>query len=164
MFMATAPRHCPSSTEAADGHAAVGPPAEDDAPVLGLEHLLATLFRQDLDGVLVAEVIGRLGGLVGVLLPRTAVLADAGAVDAALCGVGVRADGVDLRDHGDVGAHLLSADCGAHAGEAGADHEYVVLEEGHQRPRSGRRGAGWGLRRRSRRVSGGPAAPDREAA
>src|SRR5581483_11139343 len=72
-----------------------------------------------------------LGRLEGVLFPGAAVLAEAGPVDAALCGVRVRTDGVDLRDHADVRAKLLRREGGAHAGEASADDEDVVLVDRH---------------------------------
>jgi hypothetical protein len=103
------------AAEAPHRHAPVFLAAEHDAPVLRLEHLGAAFFREHLDGVLVAEVIGGFGRLVRVLFPRPAVFADARSVDAALRCVRVRAHGVRLRDHCDIGTRRLPRDRGAHA-------------------------------------------------
>ena len=57
-------------------------------------HLGAGLGAEHLDGVLVAQVVAALDRVEGVVFPGV-VLVDGG-VDAALGGVGVAADGVDL--------------------------------------------------------------------
>ena len=89
-----------------------------------LQQLLGRLAAHDLDRVLVAEVVRALDGVEGVRLPRVA-LVERG-VDPALRGVGVRAHGVDLADDPDRDPGLGRGERGALAGEAGADHEYVV--------------------------------------
>jgi hypothetical protein len=69
---------------------------EDDAHALQGQHLRAGLGAEDLDGVLVTEVVAALDGVEGVVFPGVG-LVDSG-VDAALGGVGVAADGMDLGD------------------------------------------------------------------
>ena len=84
------------------GGAAEGPGAQEpllvavegDPHVLELEDLLRGLAAHDLDGVLVAQVVGALDGVEGVRLPR--VLGVQRRVDPARRGVGVRADRMDL--------------------------------------------------------------------
>ena len=98
---------------------------EDDAHVLEVDELLAGLAAHDLDGVLVAEEVAALDGVVGVLMPIVAAVGE-GRVDAALCGVGVAADGIDLGEHGDVGAGPGGLQRRAHTGQARAEHQHIM--------------------------------------
>src|SRR6059036_885497 len=77
-------------------------PAEDHPHALERMDVVWCLAAHHLDGVLIAEPQTALGGVVGVLLPGV-VLAQ-GRVDATLCGDGMAADGMDLRDDGHVEA------------------------------------------------------------
>ena len=54
-------------------------------------------------------------------------LAAHGRVDAALGGVGVASDRVDLGDDGDIDAFAVALDAGPHAGEARADDQDIML-------------------------------------
>src|SRR5690349_11742635 len=105
-----------------------------------MEDLLRRLAAHDLDRVLVAEVVGALDRVEGVRLPRVAWVERR--VDPALGSVGMRANRVDLADDPDRDALLRGGECGALAGEAGADHQYVMgwhergLYRAEIRPRS----------------------------
>ena len=116
---------------------------EGDALVLEVEQLLRRLAAHDLDRVLVAEVVGALDGVERVRLPR--VFRVERRVDAALRRVRVRADGVDLREDRDRRPALGRRERGALPGEAGADHEDVVVGicsvYGRETPRGLRGGA-----------------------
>ena len=101
---------------------------EGHAEVLELEQLGGRLAAHDLDGVLVAEVVGALDRVEGVRLPG--VLRVERGVDAALGGVRVRAHGVDLGDDAHRRAPFGGGEGGALAGEAGSYDEDVVL--GHR--------------------------------
>ena len=98
---------------------------EGDAEVLEVQQLLRRLAAHDLDRVLVGEVVGALDRVEGVRLP--AVVLVQRRVDPALGGVRVRADGVDLADDPDRDALLRSGKRGALSGEAGSDHQDVVV-------------------------------------
>ena len=99
---------------------------EHAAPVLELVDVARRLGREDLDRVLVAEVVGALDGVEGVLLGAVLGLVPERRVDAALGGAGVAARRVQLRDHRDLRASIVSLDGCAHAGAPGADDEDVV--------------------------------------
>ena len=110
---------------------ALGDPAvlgsrEDGAPVLELVDVVGGLVAEDLDRVLVAEVVGALDRVVGVLLGVVVGRVPERGVDPALRGPGVAADRMDLREKRDVGAEIVGLDRGAHAGAPGADDEHVV--------------------------------------
>ena len=107
--------------------AAVLGPREDRAPVLELVDVAWSLVAEGLDGVLVAEVVGALDRVEGVLLGVVLGGVSERCVDAALGRAGVAPSGMDLGDDGDVGARVERLDGGAHARAAGADDEDVVL-------------------------------------
>src|SRR5204863_8406732 len=100
---------------------------EGNAVMLVLDDLLRRLASHDLDGVLVAEVVGALDGDESVRLPG--VLGVERRVDAALRRVRVRADRVNLRQDPDRDALLGGRKRGALPGQAGTDHKDVM--EGH---------------------------------
>ena len=99
---------------------------EDRAPVLELVDVAGRLVAEDLDRVLVAQVVGALDGVVGVLLGTVLGRVPERRVDPALGRAGVAADRMDLREKRDVRAEIVSLDRGAHAGAPGADDEHVV--------------------------------------
>src|SRR4051794_20099335 len=113
---------------------ALGVAVEGHALVLELEHLARRLAAHDLDGVLIAEVVGALDGVERVRLPGV-VRVERG-VDAAGRRVGVRADGVDLAQDGDGRPLARGREGGALAGEPRPDDEDVVC--GHGRDSSQR--------------------------
>ena len=100
---------------------------EDRAPVLELVDVPRSLAGKDLDRVLIAEVVRPLDGIERVLLGTVLRGVAERCVDAALGCTGVAADRVQLLDDGDVGADIVGLDRGAHAGEAGADDDDIVV-------------------------------------
>ena len=100
---------------------------EDRAPVLELVDVVRRLVAEDLDRVLVAEVVGALDRVEGVLLGVVLGGVAERRVDPALGRAGVAARRVDLRDERDVGARVVRLDGRAHARAAGPDDEHVVL-------------------------------------
>jgi hypothetical protein len=112
------------AAEGAGAQAPLGVAVEGDAVVLEPEHLVGRLAAHDLDGVLVAEVVGALHGVEGVRLPR--VVGVQRGVDAARGRVGVRSNGMDL-GHDRHGRALAGRrERRALAGQAGADDQDVV--------------------------------------
>ena len=116
------------------GHAAEGTlvdaavlgAAEGHAVVLELVHGLGRVAAEVFDGVLVAEPVGTLDGVVHVPAPVvSAHVAERGG-DAALGGHGVRAGREHLGDAGGLQAGLGAAERGAQAGTAGADDDHIV--------------------------------------
>ena len=116
------------------GHAAEG--ALIDLAVLGARERQAVvvelvdrrrrLAHQIFDGVLVAEPVRPLDGVVHVPAPVVlAHVAERGG-DAALGGDRVRAGGEDLGDAGGLQARLAGAERGAQARAAGADDHHVI--------------------------------------
>src|SRR5215218_2739944 len=97
---------------------------EGDAEVLEVEDFLRRLAGHDFDRVLVGEVVGALDRVEGVGLPGVAGVQRR--VDAALGGVGMGADRVDLADDPDRYAFLSGGEGGALAGESGPDYENVM--------------------------------------
>ena len=90
------------------------------------------LAHQIFDGVLVAQPVRPLDGVVHVPAPVVlAHVAERGG-DAALGGNGMRAGGEDLGDIGGLQPRLAGAERGAQAGAAGADHHHIVgmVDEG----------------------------------
>ena len=79
----------------------------------------------DLDGVLVAQVVGAFNGVVGVVMPVVARVFERG-VYAALGGVGVASDGVDFGYDGHIRAVLTRGESGPHSGQSRAYDEYVM--------------------------------------
>ena len=82
-------------------------------------------------GVLVGQVVGALHRVERVSFGRVGhalgVIAERG-VDAPLGGDGVAARGVHLAEDGDVHAGRPRLDGGAQAGQAGADHDELVMD------------------------------------
>ena len=99
---------------------------EGHAVVLELVDRVRRLAAQIFDGVLVAQPVRPLDGVVHVPAPVVlAHVAERGG-DAALGRNGVRAGGEDLGDAGGLQAGLAGAERGAQAGAAGADDHHVV--------------------------------------
>ncbi len=99
---------------------------ERQAPVLQLVDGFRRVAAEIFDGVLVAEPVGTLDGVVHVPAPVVlAHVAERGG-DAALRRHRMRAGGEHLGDAGGAQAGLAAADHGAQAGAAGADHHHVV--------------------------------------
>ena len=88
-----------------------------------------------LDRVLVAQVVRALDAVEGVVLGRVLFAVAERGVDAALGRARMAADRVHFRDDRDVGAALGGLDRGAHAGEAAADDDDVVLDHYLDAPR-----------------------------
>ena len=107
--------------------AAVVGAREDRAPVLELVDVVRRLVAEDLDRVLVAEVVGALDRVEGVLLGVVLGGVPERGVDPALGRAGVAAGRMDLRDERDVGARIVRLDGRAHPRAAGPDNEHVVL-------------------------------------
>src|SRR4051794_25375640 len=116
------------AAERARAELALGTAVEGDALVLEPQHLARGLLAHDLDRVLVAEVVGALDRVERVRLPR--VVGVERGVDAARGRVGVRSNRVDLAHDRDRGSRARGGECGALAGESGADDEYVVYGHG----------------------------------
>ena len=100
---------------------------EERAPVLELVDVARRLGAEDLDRVLVADVVGALDGVEGVLLDRVLGGVAERRVDPALGRAGVAARRVQLRDDADVRARVVRLDGRAHACAARPDDEHVVL-------------------------------------
>ena len=99
---------------------------ERQAPVLELVDRLRRVAAEIFDGVLVAEPVGALDGVVHVPAPVVlAHVAERGG-DAALRRHRVRAGREYLGDAGGLQPRLAAADDRAQAGAAGADHHHVV--------------------------------------
>ena len=100
---------------------------ERQAPMLELVDRFGRAAAHVFDGVLVAEPVGALDGVVHVPAPVVlAHVAERGG-DAALRRHRVRAGREHLGDAGGLEAGLAAADHGAQAGAAGADHHHVVV-------------------------------------
>ena len=102
---------------------------EDDAHVLQVDDLLRCLDAHELDGVLVAQVVGALDRVVDVRVDGVVGAAQR-RVDAALRGVRVGAHGMHLAHHGDVGARSMRGDGRAHTRETGTHNQDVVVGQG----------------------------------
>ncbi len=119
---------------------------EGDPEVLEVEELLRRRLAHDLDRVLVGQVVGALDGVEGVRLPAVVLLERR--VDAALRGVGVRADGVDLADDSDRDALFGGCKRGPLSREARPDHQDVMVRHDRYsvRARASENRAGQGRR------------------
>ena len=95
------------------------------AHVFQVIHDLRCLAAHELDGILVAEPVRALDGVVEVVVPVVLVHVAEGGADAALCGYGVRARRKHLAQHGDVQAGARQLQRGAHAGATGANDDDV---------------------------------------
>ena len=99
---------------------------ERHAPMFELVDRGRRIAAQIFDGVLVAEPVGALDGVVHVPAPVVrAHIAERGG-DAALRRDGMRARRKHLGDAGGPQSRLAAADDRAQAGAAGADHDHVV--------------------------------------
>ncbi len=106
---------------------------ERHAEVFQLIHHLGGLAAHELDGVLVAQPVGALDGVVEVVVPVVlAHVAERGR-HAALRRHGVRAGGEDLGERGHVQARAGEFQRGTHAGAARADDDDVELARGDVR-------------------------------
>ena len=88
---------------------------EDHPHVLHGDNLVPRLAAHHLDGVLVAEIVAALDGVVGVVFPAVASVGQGG-VDASLGGVGVASHGVHLGYDGHVHTVLAGSEGGPHSG------------------------------------------------
>ncbi len=119
------------SAEGALVDLAVLGPAEGEAELLQLEDGGGGLAAHVVDGVLVAEPVGALDGVVHVPAPVVLGHVAEGGVDAALGGDGVGAGGEQLGDAGCFEAGFGQAHGGAETGAAGADYhgvEFVIYD------------------------------------
>ena len=99
---------------------------EDRPPALELVHVARRLLAEDLDRVLVAEVVGALHGVEGVLLRIVLRRVSERGVDPSLGRARMAANRVDLRQERDVGTGIESLDGGTHAGTSRPDDHHVV--------------------------------------
>ena len=99
---------------------------ERQAPMLQLVDRFRRVAAQIFDGVLVAEPVGALDGVVHVPAPVVLAHIAERRGDAALRRDGVRAGREHLGDAGGAQARLAAADHGAQPRAAGADHDHVV--------------------------------------
>ena len=96
--------------------------------VFELEHRLGADAAHVFDGVLIADVVGPLDGVVHMPAPVVVrVVAADGTGDAALGGDSVGAGWEDLRQHGGSQARLRQLQAGPHPGATAADDEAVEL-------------------------------------
>ncbi len=80
-----------------------GRAVEREAHVLELEHGIDGLIAHELDGILIAEIIGALDRIIGVPLRLVFLQVAEGGADAALRGAGVGTRGVELADDSGLG-------------------------------------------------------------
>jgi hypothetical protein len=126
---------CPvRPAEAALVDLALGRPVERQAHLLQVEDRVDGLFRHDLGGVLVDQVVAALDRVEGVPFPVVFFDVRQRGAHAALCRAGVGPRRVELGEDRGAGA-LAGFDGRAHAGAAGADDHHVVLVELHWRLR-----------------------------
>ena len=104
----------------------LGRPVEGQTHVLEVDDRVDRLFRQDLSGILVDEVVATLDGVEGVPLPGVFLDVRQGSCHAALGRARVRPGGVELGDHRGLRAGAC-LDGRAHPGAAGADDHDVEL-------------------------------------
>ncbi len=95
------------------------------AHVLKVIHNLGCFTAHELDGILVAEPVGTLDGVIEVVVPVVfAHVAERG-TDATLCCDSVRTGREHLGQHGDIQAGTRQLEGCAHAGAAGTDDDDV---------------------------------------
>src|SRR4029078_4812667 len=99
---------------------------ERHAPMLELVNGFGGVAAEIFDGVLVAEPVGALDGVVHMPAPIVRAHIAERSRDAALGSDSMRAGGEDLGDAGGAKSGLARADHGAKPGTAGADHDDVV--------------------------------------
>ena len=116
----------PLAPERADAQPSSVVAVEDHPHVLHGDNLVPRLAAHHLDGVLVAEIVATLDGVVGVVFPAVAAVGQGG-VDASLSGVGVAPHRVHLRDDRHVHAVLAGSEGGPHSGQARPDHQHVMF-------------------------------------
>ncbi len=100
---------------------------EGHAPVFQLIDGLRRVAHQIFDGVLVAQPVRPLDGVVHVPLPLVLAHIAERSRDAALGGHGVRTSREDLGDAGGFQARLAGAERGTQAGAAGAQDNHVIF-------------------------------------
>ena len=81
-----------------------------------------------LDGILIAEIVAALDSVEGVVSPIVSPVRQR-RVDPALRRVRVAAHRMDLGDNGDIYTAVPGRESGSHAGESGADYQYIVVEQ-----------------------------------
>ena len=94
--------------------------------MLELVDVVGRLGREDLDGVLVADVIGALDRVERVLLGAVFSRVAESCVDTAFSCAGMASGRMELRYDPDVGACVVGLNRGAHTCAAGSDHEHIV--------------------------------------
>ena len=100
---------------------------ENRSPALELVDVAGRLVAEDLDRVLVAEVVGALDRVEGVLLRTVLGRVSERGVDPTFGRARVAPDRVDLGEERDVRALVESLDGRAHPGATGPDDKHVVL-------------------------------------
>ena len=113
-----------TSAERSPCERAVGSTAEDRPEMFHLDDGRARLPAEELDRVLVPEVVGALHRVVDVGVDR--ILRPDRSVDPSLSRPRVRAQGMELRNDGDVPAGLDRREGSPLPGEARADHDDIV--------------------------------------
>ena len=99
---------------------------EDHAHVLQRDDLAGRFLAHELDGVLVAQVIGAFYGIEYVRVDGV-FGASEGSIDTALSSIGVAADGMHLAHHRHIGAGAMCRDSSSHARKARPDNQNVVV-------------------------------------
>ena len=118
------------AAEGALVNGAVGVAVERHAEVFELVHDFRCFAAHELDGVLVAQPVGALDGVVEVVVPVVFAHVAQRSGHAALRCNGVRAGGEHLGQHGHFQASAGELQRGAHAGAAGTDDDDVKLTLG----------------------------------
>ena len=114
------------ASERADAQPALVVTVEDHSHVLHGDDLVSRLAAHYLNGVLIGQIVAALDGVVCVVLPVVAAVAQSG-VDAPLGGVGVASHGVYLRHDRHVHAILAGRVSGPHSRKARPDHQHVMF-------------------------------------
>ncbi|MNV10168.1 hypothetical protein D3C71_1006820 [compost metagenome] len=109
---------------------AIGIAVKRHAEVFKLVHNLGCFTAHELDGVLVAQPVGALDGVVEVVVPVVFGHVAQRCAHAALCSHGVRTGGENLGQRGHIQACAGEFKRGTHAGAACADDDDIELAAG----------------------------------
>ena len=102
-------------------------PVKGNPHVFHIDERLAGRAAHHLNGILVAQEIAALDGVIGVIFPIIPPV-EQGGVDAPLSGVGMAAYRMNLADNGGVGAAGPGGDGRPHSGQPGADYQNIMLQ------------------------------------